>query len=67
MKLSCIKLQRKKENVVYVNDGRVIAVVNIYKSCLIMEETLPHKRILEKLKGEGKGLAFYTSMNKLTP
>jgi hypothetical protein len=30
-----------------------------------MEETLPHKGIFLKLKGEGKGLAFYTIANKL--
>jgi hypothetical protein len=64
MKLSCIKLQRKKEHV-YVNGARIMAVVSIYKSCLTMEETLPDKRILEKLKGKGKGLAFYTTTNKL--
>ncbi len=32
-----------------------------------MEETLPNKGILEKLKGEKKGLAVYTSTNKLNP
>jgi hypothetical protein len=32
-----------------------------------MEEALPNKGILEKLKGEGKGLAFYTVVNKLKP
>jgi hypothetical protein len=30
-----------------------------------MEKTFPDKGILEKLKGEGKGLAFYTTANKL--
>jgi hypothetical protein len=30
-----------------------------------MDETLPDKRILEKLRREGKSLAFYTSVNKL--
>jgi hypothetical protein len=30
-----------------------------------MEETLPHKGILEKLTKEGKSLAFYTSINKV--
>jgi hypothetical protein len=30
-----------------------------------MEETFPDKGILKKLKGEGKGLAFYTITNKL--
>jgi hypothetical protein len=29
MKFSCINLQRRKENIVYVNDGRVIAAVSI--------------------------------------
>ncbi len=30
MKFSCIiKLQRRKENIVYINGGRVIATVNI--------------------------------------
>jgi hypothetical protein len=32
-----------------------------------MEEAFPDKRILEKLKGKGKGLAFYTTTNKLKP
>jgi hypothetical protein len=32
-----------------------------------MEETLPDKRILKNLKGEGKGLTFYTAANKLKP
>jgi hypothetical protein len=32
-----------------------------------MEKTLPDKGILEKLKREGKGLAFYTTTNKLKP
>jgi len=32
-----------------------------------MEETLLDKGILEKLKGKAKGLAFYTSTNKLKP
>jgi hypothetical protein len=32
-----------------------------------MEETLIDKGILEKLKKEGKGLAFYTAANKLKP
>jgi hypothetical protein len=32
-----------------------------------MEEILPDKGILEKLKGEGKGLTFYTTANKLKP
>jgi hypothetical protein len=29
-----------------------------------MEETLPDKRIQEKLTKEGKSLAFYTTINK---
>jgi hypothetical protein len=29
MKFSCIKLKRRKKNVVYVNGGRVIATVSI--------------------------------------
>ncbi len=49
-----IKLKRRKENVVYVNGGRVIAVVSIQKSSMTMEETLPNKGILEKLIKEGK-------------
>jgi hypothetical protein len=32
-----------------------------------MEETFLDKGILEKLKREGKGLAFYTIANKLKP
>ncbi len=64
MKLSYIKLKRRKENVVYVNGGYVITAVSIQKSSLIMEETLPNKRILKKLTREGKNLAFYTTINK---
>jgi hypothetical protein len=52
---------------VYVNGDHVMATVNIYKSCLIMDEALPNKGILEKLKGEGKGLVFYTTANKVKP
>jgi hypothetical protein len=32
-----------------------------------MEETLPDKGIIGKLKGEGMGLAFYITANKLKP
>jgi hypothetical protein len=32
-----------------------------------MEEALPNKGILKKLKGEGVGLTFYTTTNKLKP
>jgi hypothetical protein len=32
-----------------------------------MEEALPNKGILEKLKGERKGLTFYTIAKKLKP
>jgi hypothetical protein len=32
-----------------------------------MEETLPNKGILEKLKREGKSLAFYIAINKAEP
>ncbi len=67
MKFSCIKLKKRKENIVYVNGGHVIAVVGIYKSSLIMEEILLDKRILEKLTRKGKSLAFYTTVNKLKP
>ncbi len=51
----------------YVNGGHVIAAMNIYKSSLTMEETLPDKGILEKLTRERKSLAFYTTVNKLKP
>jgi hypothetical protein len=40
MKFSCIKLQRKKKNLVYVNGGRVMAPVSILKSCLTMEKNI---------------------------
>jgi hypothetical protein len=49
----------------YVNDGRVIVIMSIYKSSLIMEEILPKKGILEKLTREGKSLAFYIIVNKI--
>ncbi len=62
-----IKLKRRKENVVYVNNDHVIAIVNIYKSSLTMEEIFPNKKILEKLIREGKNLTFYTTANKLKP
>jgi hypothetical protein len=32
-----------------------------------MEETFPDKGILEKLRREGKSLAFYIAINKLKP
>jgi len=37
------------------------------RNFLTMEEIFPHKGIREKLKGKGKGLAFYTAANKLKP
>ncbi len=40
MKFSCIKMKRKKKNIVYVNDGRVMTIVSIQKFNLTMEETL---------------------------
>ncbi len=49
----------------YVNGGRVIAIMSIYKSSLIMKETLFDKRILEKLTREGKRLVFYITVNKV--
>ncbi len=49
----------------YVNDGRVIVAMSIWKSSLIMEETLFDKRILEKLIREGKSLTFSIAANKL--
>ncbi len=49
----------------YVNDGHVIALVNIQKSSLTMEETLLNKGILKKLTKEGKNLAFYITINKV--
>jgi hypothetical protein len=67
---SRIKLQRRKENVVYANSGLLIATVSILKFNLTMEtmeETLPNKGILEKPTREGKSLAFYTVANKLKP
>jgi hypothetical protein len=60
-------LKRRKENIVHVNGGCVIAIVSIYKSNLIMEETLPDKGILEKLTRKGTSLAFYIAVNKLKP
>jgi hypothetical protein len=30
----------------------------------LTEETLPNKGIIKKVKGERKGLAFYTTANK---
>ncbi len=50
----------------YVDGVRAMATVNIQKSQLIMEEA-PNKGILEKLKVERKGWAFYTAANKLKP
>jgi hypothetical protein len=64
---SRIKLKRRKENIVFVNGGHVIATMNIYKSSLTMEETFPDKGILEKLTRERKSLTFYIAVNKLKP
>jgi hypothetical protein len=61
------KLKRRKENVMYVNSGHVIAVMSIYKSNHTMEESLIDQGILEKLTRKGKSLAFYTIANKLKP
>jgi hypothetical protein len=60
-------LQRRKENVIYVNDGHAIAIVSIEKSSLTMKETLLEKEILEKLTRERKSLTFYIVANKLKP
>jgi hypothetical protein len=49
---------------VYVNGGCVIAVMNILKSSLTIEETFFDKGIIKKLTREGKSLAFYTVVNK---
>ncbi len=62
-----IKLQRMKEYVVYVDGGRVITTMNIQKIQFDYGGNSPNKGILEKLKREKKGLAFYTSTNKLKP
>ncbi len=59
-----IKLKRMKENVVYVNGGCVVVVMNIQKSNLTMEEIFFNKRILKKLTRKGKNLTFYTTVNK---
>ncbi len=67
LKFSYIKLRRRKKNVMYVNNGCVITIMNIQKSNLTMEETLPDKGILKKLTREGKSLAFYIVANKLKP
>ncbi len=44
---------------VYINGGRVIAAVSIYKSSLTMEETFPDKGILEKLTRKKKSLVLF--------
>jgi hypothetical protein len=59
-----IKLKRRKENVAYENDDRVITAMSILKSNMIMEETFLDKGILEKLTRERKSLAFHTAINK---
>jgi hypothetical protein len=61
---SRIKLEKRKENVVYVNSGCVIPAMSIYKSNLTIEETFPNKGILKQLIKEGKNLTFYTIVNK---
>jgi hypothetical protein len=64
MKFSCILnwKERKKENIVYVNNDSLIIVVNIKKFNLTMKKKIP-----EKLTREGKSLAFYTAVNKAEP
>ncbi len=42
-----ITLQKKKENIVYVNNGRVMVVVSFYKSWLTMEKKFIDKGILK--------------------
>ncbi len=48
----------------YVNSGRVLAAVNIYKPNLTMEETFLNKRILKTPTRKGKSLTFYIGINK---
>ncbi len=50
----------------YVNGDCAMVAVSTQKSQLIMEEA-PNKGILEKLKRERKGRAFYTAANKEKP
>ncbi len=56
----------KEGNEMYVNGDCAMVAVSTQKSQLIMEEA-PNKGILEKLKVERKGWAFYTAANKLKP
>ncbi len=51
----------------YVNGGRVITIMSIYKSNLTMEETLIDKGTLKTLTRKGKRLVFYIAINKLKP
>ncbi len=68
MKFSRIKLNRiRKENVMYVNGGHVILVVNIWKSSLTMEETFLDKGILEKLTKKEKVWPFIQLPKKMKP
>jgi hypothetical protein len=51
----------------YVNCEHLEILSEYGRNFLIMEEALPDKGILEKLKGERIALALYTATNKLKP
>jgi uncharacterized protein (AIM24 family) len=62
-----IELQKRKKHVVYINGGSC----NSHHEHLEVQSdyggNFRDKGILEKLKREGKGLAFYTVVDKLKP
>jgi hypothetical protein len=66
-------LQRKKKHKVckqWPCNGRrehLEIMFDYERNFLTMEKALHDKGIIEKLKGEEKGLAFYTTTNKLKP
>ncbi len=62
-----IELQRRNENVMYVDSGRVVAAMSIQKIQSDYGGNFPNKRILEKLKEKGKAQPFYTTTKKMKP
>jgi hypothetical protein len=60
-----IELQRRNEHVMYVDGGRVVATLSIYKIQYDYGGNSPNKGIIEKLKEKGRAWPFYTATKKL--
>jgi hypothetical protein len=67
MLVKIIELQRRNEHVVYVDSGRVITVMSIYKIQFDYGDNSPDQGILEKLKEKGRAWPFYITTKKMKP